>query len=89
MVQPRSTSHAQLVAEGATPAVAYEIENTAERITRSQYEKAKALLEASKEASPEILIEGICVLMAESFREGIHLTLETYGLKEPGKSTAA
>lgn len=59
--------------------------NVAERITKSQYKAAKEVyLQAkSNHYSDELAIEKICCLMAQSFRAGINITLETYGLKPP------
>lgn len=59
--------------------------DTAGQISRAQYEKAKKAVEEAltHKASKERLIEVACELMAESFRYGINLTLETYGLAEP------
>ena len=65
-------------------------QDTAERVTISQYRQAKALFEEAqaKHYSQEYLIQQVCVLMASSFREGINLTLETYGLSQKTHSTA-
>lgn len=55
---------------------------TAAKITRQQYERAKEAITPLMEqaASPEHFIEKVCELMAYSFQDGINLTLETYGL---------
>lgn len=85
MEQFASERRAQPFLEGTTPAIQSLIVRTADQITRSQYEAAKQAIETSSNAeeSKEQLIARVCELMALSFREGIHLTLDTYGLREP------
>lgn len=83
--QPRSASTAEPVSElEAFPEWNAFCLAAGERVTVRQYKAAKALLEEARTQnySPERLIEGICVLMANSFREGVNTTLELYGLKE-------
>ena len=58
------------------------VQDVANQVTKRQYKLASELLSKSKERnySEELLIEHICILMASSFREGINLALQTYGL---------
>lgn len=58
------------------------VQSTAARVTQSQYKAATQLLEEANRQnfSQARLIQEVCILMALSFREGIHLAIETYGL---------
>ena len=82
MAKPSSQGNSEYLSERVTDPFEQLLLNSAEQITRRQHTLAKALLKAAKEKhySEDLLIENICVLMASSFREGINLTLDTYGL---------
>lgn len=67
----------------ALDAFEVKVQSIAKRVTSKQYKTAQAIVNEHyrQNSSKENLIEQICVLMAESFKDGINLALETYQLK--------
>lgn len=80
-----SFTHA-LEAQGGVHASTTEqlILEVADRVTNRQYQMVKQLFDEAKQHnhSTDYLIQNLCVLVATSFKEGINLALDTYGISQ-------